>query len=141
MGPAGSRQQQDHEHARPGAPGPTSTRAGVRRWRSPLVVVGVTTAVLGALVIGGTSGDDDAEEEYDYGAVCVDEAGTRIEDERCDEETAPRGGGGAFWYFIPIGRFAPGLGQRATGGIDTSGGTVSRGGFGGRGGGGGSVGG
>jgi hypothetical protein len=144
------------------ATGARDTRPALRRYRSPLVVVGAAAAVLGAIVLGGGGSDDDefVEESYDYDAVCVDATETRVDDERCAEEGAQGSGvgGGAFWYFIAAGRLAPAIGARATGGsrvapdparfsvntggVDPRGGTVSRGGFGrGGGGGGGSVGG
>jgi hypothetical protein len=162
MSPAGDEHQheQHHDHGVT-APERTAPHPASRRYRSTWVVMGATAAVLGGLVLAGGTGDD---EEYDYAAVCVDDAGTRIADDRCDDpETLADGvddtdgsengsghGGGGHWYFIPVGSLAPRIGQRATGGstsvsdlgrysvhaggVDAKGGTVSRGGFGGRGG-------
>ena len=147
----------------PGGSGPGRApggRAVMKRWRSPIVVVGASAAVLVGLVVAGNAGSSRDEEEYDYDAVCVDDANTRVADDRCDDpenlaegdgQNATGHAGGGHWYFIPTGGSAPGIGQRATGGstsvpdparfnvhaggVDAHGGTVSRGGFGGRGGG------
>ena len=111
----------------------------LRRWRSPAVVVGATALLLGGLVLSNGG--------YDYDAVCVDDNGTRVADDRCDG-SGHGGGGLAHWYYVRAGTTAPAIGQRATGGttvapdgerfsvhtggVDSHGGTVSRGGFGGR---------
>jgi len=106
------------------------------------VGAGVTALVVAGMGLTACSSDDD--QEADYVAVCEDETGTRVPDEQCDDDG--RGGGGAHWYFIPVGLFAPGIGGRLTGGsrvapnpssytvrrggVDPAGGVV-RGGFGG----------
>ena len=108
--------------------------------RSGAIVLGVT-AVLAAGLIAYASDDDD----YDYSAVCVDQAtGERIDDEYCDDGSSDSGPHG--WYYIPSGGHAPALGSRARGGsfsdpgsgfsverggAPARGGSIARGGFGG----------
>jgi len=108
------------------------------RRRSASVTIGVT-AVLTATLSGCSAFQ---EEEYDYGAVCVDQqTQRRVDDNRCDD-------GGAFdwWYYMPVGSRAQPVGERASGGsfdppppgeraylggVPPEGGVVERGGFGG----------
>ncbi|GMA20202.1 hypothetical protein GCM10025862_22230 [Arsenicicoccus piscis] len=134
---------------------PDRPRPGGRR--SATVVLGVTALVAGLLTGCGAA-------EPDYAGVCLDpQTGKRVADQQCDDGTQTqthRTGVGGMWYFLPFGRIAPAIGQRATGGsfstppdghsyvkggVPSTGGTVSaasvkggtkvsRGGFGGSGG-------
>jgi hypothetical protein len=110
------------------------------RRRSVSVTLGVT-AVLAATLSGCSASQ---EEEYDYGAVCVDQqTQQRVDDDGCDDD----GRDGHYgWYYIPTGSRAQPVGQRVSGGsfdpppsdaatfrggVPSEGGDVSRGGFGG----------
>jgi hypothetical protein len=108
------------------------------RRRSRSVTLGVT-AVLATTLFGCSASQ---EEEYEYGAVCVDEqTQRRVDDDRCDV-----GDGSHGWYYIPTGSRAQPVGERVSGGsfvpppsgqqaylggVPPEGGEVSRGGFGG----------
>ena len=108
------------------------------RRRSTSVSLGVA-AVLVATLSGCSASAD--EEDYEYGAICVDQdTQQRVNDEDdCDE--GPTYG----WYFIPVGAIAPAIGERAGdgsfgspssgepvcyGGVPREGGEVTQGGFG-----------
>ena len=109
------------------------------RRRSASVTIGVTAVLITTL--SGCSASAE-EEEYDYGAVCADQqTEQRVnDDDDCDD------GVSYGWYYIPVGSYAPAVGERVSGGsfdppssgeavcrgeVPREGGEVSRGGFGG----------
>lgn len=153
-GRQGSRKGGRHVPAGPPPPG----TAGRPSRRSTAVAIGSGSAlVVAALVAVVVSGDD----EYDYTAVCADAGGTRVSDDRCEEDADQDGVADAdeddrhsgaaasyLWYYLRAGSVAPAVGQRVSGGasarpggsvsvrqggVDTRGGVVARGGFGGSG--------
>jgi hypothetical protein len=127
----------------------TDGRSKKRQWRSTAVVVGSTGALITPFLFFALRDDD-----VDYQSVCTDTlTEERVGDEICEEENSSYSGtyvGSSrrshHWYYVPAGRRAPGLGQKATGGsslapdpgrysvrkggVSASGGTVARGGFG-----------
>ena len=128
-----------------GCKGGSSERGGTvnlgsrpTRRRSASVTIGVTAVLVATLSGCSVSAE---EEEYDYGAVCVDQrTQVRVGDDLCDDD-GPHG-----WYYIPAGSRAQAVGERVSGGsfnppppgeqaylggVSPEGGVVSRGGFGG----------
>ncbi|MDQ1293902.1 MAG: hypothetical protein QG608_1784 [Actinomycetota bacterium] len=127
----------------------TGGRSKKRRWRSTAVVVGSTGALITPFLYFALRDDD-----VDYQSVCTDSlTEERVDDEVCEEEDNSHGVVGVrssrrshHWYYVPVGRRAPALGQKAMGGsslapdpgrfsvrkggVSASGATVSRGGFG-----------
>ena len=109
-----------------------------RRLRSVAVTLGVVPLLAAGLTSCGS------DEQYDSNAVCVDQTTqVRVDDDRCDDDRTSAGGGFG-WYFIPVGIYAGGIGQRVgggsfarpsgsyiTGGVPREGATIKRGGFGG----------
>jgi hypothetical protein len=112
-----------------------------RRMKSNAVKLGLTALVASSLTGCGT---DDGQ------AICVDpQTEVRVDDDDCDgvDEDYDGTGGGFYWFYIPSGHSAPGVGSRynrsvgyykapsgtsfSKGGVATKGGSVSRGGFGG----------
>jgi len=106
--------------------------------RSASVTIGVA-AVLVATLSGCSASAE--EEEYEYGAVCVDQnTQQRVgDDEDCDE--GPSYG----WYYLSVGSLAPAVGETASGGafnpapddeavcyggVPREGGEITQGGFG-----------
>ena len=108
-----------------------------RRLRSVAITLGAVPLLATGLT--GCGSDDD---DYDYSAVCVDQATQqRVDDDECDDDGRDGVHG---WYFIPVGFYAGGIGQRVgggsfatpsgshiKGGVPKTGATVQRGGFGG----------
>lgn len=139
------RQKCGKGRARAGGPVSRTVNIGVgmssARKRSAVIVLGVT-AVLAASLVAYADDDD-----YDYSAVCVDQATEeRIDDEYCDDDSSSDGGSAYVWYYIPSGGHAPSVGSQARGGsfsdpgsrfsverggAPARGGTIARGGFGG----------
>lgn len=108
--------------------------------RSRRVAVGAISAMTAAVVLAGCGGEPDTV------AVCVDEQGTRIDDDQCDDDDGSGGGRAHIWHYYRAGSRVPAVGQRSTGavtdpkgavvqrgGAPRAGGAVAKGGFGGRG--------
>lgn len=119
------------------------TTATTRRFKSGAVKLGLTALV--ATSLAGCASDDGQ-------AICVDpRTETRVSDDSCDDvdddEYYDGTGSGFFWFYVPAGHSAPGVGSHynstrgfykppsgssySKGGVSTKGGSVSRGGFGG----------
>lgn len=106
--------------------------------KSTVVTVGAVAVLTVALILS-------EDPDYDFAAVCVDEATKqRVDDDQCDGDHSHVGFyGGRGWYYVPRGGTVAPVGQQVSGGstdlpfaersygsgFDRAGGIVTRGGF------------